>query len=180
MFSTGNVIRGNTIDGVHSLYYPREEWMYAKYPTPDGRWGDYVKAIHLDDQVGGFLIEGREMLSIFSVSVNFPVKNDKFTKTGSRQTQEKVQRFKQGAFSSLVQGTISATIPSGLTSTAAGGIRSAATCLAHVRTSSARPSSRSTLWVGNARGQKPTRCPARPSGATRTLFLSIFSDDPKR
>ena len=93
MFSTGNVIRGNTIDGVHSLYYPREEWMYAKYPTPDGRWGDYVKAIHLDDQVGGFLIEGREMLSIFSVSVNFPVKNNQLP----RQALDKRKKRSKGS-----------------------------------------------------------------------------------
>jgi hypothetical protein len=53
----GNVVRGNKIDGVHSLYYPRKLWMYAVYPQPDGRWGDYVKAIHLDDQVGGLLVE---------------------------------------------------------------------------------------------------------------------------
>ena len=44
--------------------------MYAKFPTPDGRWGDYVKAIHLDDQVGGFLIEGKEN-AVSSLSFQF-------------------------------------------------------------------------------------------------------------
>ena len=36
----GNVIRGNDISGVHSLYYPRSQHL-----------GDFVKCIHLDDQV---------------------------------------------------------------------------------------------------------------------------------
>ena len=39
----GNVVRGNNITGVHSLYYPRMPWEYKVYPLPDGRWGDYVK-----------------------------------------------------------------------------------------------------------------------------------------
>lgn len=67
----GNVVRGNTITGVHSLYYPRLPWMYKVYPLPDGRWGDYVKCIHLDDQVGGFLIEGNSFTNYsFGFDIN--------------------------------------------------------------------------------------------------------------
>jgi hypothetical protein len=33
--------------------------MRAVYPDPDGRWGDYVNAIHLDGQVGGLVVEGK-------------------------------------------------------------------------------------------------------------------------
>ena len=67
----GNKILGNRIDGVHSLYYPRKPWMRSVYPEPDGRWGDYVKAIHLDDQVGGFLVAGNSFTNYsFGFDIN--------------------------------------------------------------------------------------------------------------
>ena len=59
----GNVIRGNTFSGVHSLYYPRTLWAYHSHPRVGGWWGDWVKCIHLDNQVGGFRVEGNTFVN---------------------------------------------------------------------------------------------------------------------
>ena len=53
----GNVISGNNFTGIHSAYYPRMNYAKAAHPRSGGWWGDWVKAIHLDNQVGGFLVE---------------------------------------------------------------------------------------------------------------------------
>ena len=54
----GNQIRNSSFAGVHSLYYPRDPAQCAKHAQKGGWCGDWVKALHLDNQVAGFLIEG--------------------------------------------------------------------------------------------------------------------------
>ena len=54
----GNSILRNNFTGVHSLYYPRDLVECSKHAQKGGWCGDWVKALHFDNQVAGFLVEG--------------------------------------------------------------------------------------------------------------------------
>ena len=60
----GNRIVGSTFKDLHSLYYPRMLWAYPSHPRAGGWWGDWVKAVHLDNQVGGFLVANNTFIDV--------------------------------------------------------------------------------------------------------------------
>jgi hypothetical protein len=59
----GNQILRNRFEGVHSLYYPRDLVECAKHAQKGGWCGDWVKCIHLDNQVAGFHVEGNSFMN---------------------------------------------------------------------------------------------------------------------